>query len=218
MGLAEVLTALQLLATDDDRETAAADERSRKWNGETPASLQVIKSGALAITRTGTKAVAGVGGATAALSAILAAVASALTRVGSPVVICLIASAAFVLSTTAVACAIFVSGDLRARGVATAARHAGRSEVASAFLRATVQLPRTAPPEAAPPAAPIGMQQQILWALAAFPGQIHFRVRNDSNWRMATGARRHPEHSVQICDDKGFWTAVGEIEDYSTKP
>lgn len=218
MGLAQVLTALQLLATDDDRETAATDETTKKWNGETPASLQVIKSGALSITRTGTRVVASAGGATAALSAVLAGVASALTQVGSPVVICLIASAAFVLSATAVACAIFVSGDLRARGVATAARNAGRSEVASAFLRATVQLPRITPSAGAPSAASIGMQQQILLALAAFPGKLRFRVKDDSNWRTATGARRHPEHNVQICDEKGFWTALGEIEDYSTNP
>jgi hypothetical protein len=218
MGLAQFLACLQLLAKDEDRERAATDKSVSKWSGETPASLQVIKSGALAITKTGTKVVAGAGGGAAALSAVLAVIASAVTKAGSPIVICLIASAAFVFSATAVACAIFVKGDLEARGAATAARHAGRSEVTSAFLRATVELPRTTPTQITPSSASIGIQQQVLLALGAFPGAVHFRARNDSNWRLATGTRRHSQYNVQVCDDKGIWTALDEIEDYTTKP
>jgi hypothetical protein len=64
VGLASILEQLQLLGTDDDR----YDSVGMKWDSDTPPLLPVIRSGATAIARWGTKLVTRVGVVTALLS------------------------------------------------------------------------------------------------------------------------------------------------------
>ncbi|HEX6468130.1 MAG TPA: hypothetical protein VF069_03470, partial [Streptosporangiaceae bacterium] len=66
VALSEILVGLQLLATDEARDKAAAG--TVKWDDETPGSMQVIKSGALSITKRWTKLSSRVGGVTGVLS------------------------------------------------------------------------------------------------------------------------------------------------------
>jgi hypothetical protein len=137
--LAQLLQGLQLMASDDDREAAA---RSSGWAAETPPSMQVIKSGALSITKTWTKRVTGAGiGASVVLGAVGSGVAALTDGLTPAVGAALVGGIALVASATALALAIFVKADLDARGQATAARHAGRAEVAAAFLSATAPRP-----------------------------------------------------------------------------
>jgi len=213
IGLADLLQSLQLLAKDSDRDAAV----HKKWKDDTPASMQVIRSGALGITKGATMWVAGAGGLGAVLSAVAAALAGFSAEVGEAIVATLIGAAALTFRGTAIACAIFIAGALHARGQATAARHSGRAEVASAFLRATSALP----PEshaATAPAPEMNLQQQVLFALAAFPGKVHFRTEGDQNWSLATGTRRHGRYNIQIRDHAGSWTAIGDVIDYTTNP
>ncbi|SNS97477.1 hypothetical protein SAMN04488107_4507 [Geodermatophilus saharensis] len=213
IGLADLLQSLQLLAKDADRDAAV----QKKWRDDTPASMQVIRSGALGITKGATAWVAGAGGLGAVLSAVAAALAGFSAQAGEAVVATLIGAAALTFSGTAIACAIFIAGDLHARGQATAARHSGRAEVASAFLRATSTMP---PGVEATAAAARGadLRQQVLFALAAFPDKVHFKTDGDQNWSLATGARRHERYDIQIRDAAGSWTAIGDVVDYTTNP
>ncbi|RZU49253.1 hypothetical protein EV385_0995 [Krasilnikovia cinnamomea] len=204
VGLASLLMSLQLLADDKDREGAV----SASWNADTPPSVQAIKSGATAITRAMTKWVGGVGGVAAALSAAAAVVVPVVGQVGQAVVVALIASAALLGSGVAIACALLISGDLRARGEATAARHAGRAEVASAFLRATATAPMLNQVH----------QNDILFALSSFPGKVRLIAKGENHPELATGIRTQADHRVQIGTKSGDWKFLEEIEGYTTSP
>ncbi|BFU43482.1 hypothetical protein [Krasilnikovia sp. MM14-A1004] len=204
LGLASLLMSLQLLADDKDRAGAVG----ASWTADTPASVQAIKSGATAITRAMTKWVGGAGGVAAALSAGAAVVVPLVGHVGQAVVVALIGSAALLGSGVAIACALLISGDLRARGEATAARHAGRAEVASAFLRATATTPMMNQVH----------QNDILFALSSFPGKVRLIAKGDSHAELATGIRTQADHRVQIGTKSGDWKFLDEIEGYTTNP
>jgi len=159
ISLDALLQGLQLLATDAARKTGAS------FRGGTPASLQVIKSGALSITKWASGLVATVGGLTAATGAVAGAIGAFGDAAGAPETAALIAGSAVLLGLVAIALAVFVAADVLARGIATAARHEGRAEVASAFLSATGGMPRSNG------AKPI-TDQALMLALAAFPGKV----------------------------------------------
>jgi hypothetical protein len=97
IGLAQMLVALQLLATDSARQ----DSVGKKWDDDTPTSMQVIKSGATAMTRTLTKWIGGAGGLTAVLSGGAAVVSGVATDVGDVVLVALIGGGDMVLAATA---------------------------------------------------------------------------------------------------------------------
>ena len=100
--------------------------------------MQVIKSGALSITKTWTKRVTGAGiGVSVVLGGVGSGVAALTDGLTPAIGAALVGGIALVASATALALAIFIKADLDARGAATAARHAGRAEVAAAFLSAT---------------------------------------------------------------------------------
>lgn len=211
IGLAKLLTSLQFLATDSARDVAVA----QKWDGDTPASMQVIKSGTLEITKRWTKLVSNAGGGATVLATVAAVVSGVREDVGDPVTVALIGFAALLASATAIALAIFVSGDLEARGRATAARHTARGEVAAAFLAATAQL--EGKPSAAGQAAP-DLSNQILQALAAFPGRVFVSTQdaqNEGTQHLVTGIRRRADgqSSVYVVDD---WVPLQEVTSFST--
>jgi hypothetical protein len=103
-----------------------------------------------------------------------------------------------------------VSSDLEARGRATAARHAGRAEVAAAFLHATSVLPSrdAAGPEEA-------MHTEIVSALDAFPDKVHVKCTGDENWRKVT-AICHKDEGFQVRIDNGEWKRMTQIVQYTT--
>ncbi|WP_139184627.1 hypothetical protein [Arthrobacter sp. ok909] len=112
----------------------------RTWRADTPESLQLISSGVTKMTKWWLAAVSGVGGVTALISMIVGYVRAAtepLTNaVGEPVTVAFIAGGSLVLAASAIALAVFVHGDLEARGAAAAAQLAARGNVMAAFLRA----------------------------------------------------------------------------------
>jgi hypothetical protein len=132
--------------------------------------MQLIKAGVMGVTKAGAKRVAGVGGGTSVIAAIAGVITTSVGEVGEPITITLLASSAALLSAVAVSLSIFVSGDLMARGTATAARHRGHSDVAAAFLEATGRLPSaTASTRLVPNAL---SPTDLLLTIAAFPGQV----------------------------------------------
>jgi hypothetical protein len=184
IGVTELLQAFQFLASDADRDDATRN--NLKWDDPTPASMQVIRSGALTITKTGTKLIAGAGGLSAAIAAGTAAIAGPLKDLGPLVTSTLIGSAALILSFASIAIALFVKGDLEARGVATAARHEGRAAVVAAFLTATASMPS----RSSGAVASGSMGRDALAALAAFPGRVEITSVGDSSWRVVKGVQR----------------------------
>jgi ketosteroid isomerase-like protein len=208
MGLYDLLTSLQLLATDTGRQ-AAAD--NTKWDADTPASMQVIKSGALSITKRWTKIVSRVGGGVSGVLAVFAGyVATVQKDLGDPVTVALIGAAALLASATALAIALFVKGDLEARGQATAARHAARGEIVAAFLRATAALEAE---KATSDAADRGAE--LLQALASFPGRMSVRTRAQPQLRLVTGLQKLADGGweIYVVDD---WVPLDQVTDFST--
>ncbi|GAA0943710.1 hypothetical protein [Virgisporangium aurantiacum] len=159
VGLDELLQGLALLGEESERATAAAGG----WNDKTPPSMQVIKSGATAVTRWWSKWIAAVGGLAGAIPVVTGFFTTFIGDVGEAVTVALIAGGAVVFSATAIALALFVSGDLRARGHASAARQAARGVVTAAFLHATARLPAPGSPmvlaEPGPVTTPTGNPQ-----------------------------------------------------------
>jgi len=119
--LVKFLRRLHLLSKETDKVTLRG----------TPASLQVLTSGALSLTKLWTLAAAA-GGATAFGTAWAAFVGA-----HDSVKIAAIASAGFLLSALAVAIAIIVKADVSNRAAATTARVNARALLATEYLRIT---------------------------------------------------------------------------------
>lgn len=206
VSLPLLLQALQLLATDEDRTAAAAQTQ---WDAETPGSMQVIKSGALEITKAQTKLVTRFGGGAGVVAAVTAGITGFRDDVGQPITVALIASAALLLSSVAIALALFVKGDLEARGRATAARHSGRAEVAAAFLSATAGLPAKS---ATNGASTVDAGARVLQALAAFPGRLKASTGEYTTALLVTNIRLSSKtKALELQLDNKDWVEVGDV-------
>jgi hypothetical protein len=210
IGLSDILIGLQLLATDEAREKAAS---TVDWDGSTPGSVQVIKSGALSITKWWTKVCAGVGGITGVLALIAGTITSGLKDLADPVTATLIGSGALVLSATAIAIALFVSADLKTRGHATAARHTARAHVTAAFLQATAALQQSETGRST-----LTMPLQILLALAAFPKTVKVATKGHPAFRAVTGLRHDVDEGLQLHLADGDWIAIDKVTCWSGQP
>jgi hypothetical protein len=184
--LNELLQGLQLLASDEAR--TKSSETNASWDAATPASMQVIKSGSLEITKYATKLVTRAGGGLGVVTAVAGIISSFIDKIGEPVTIALIGSAAVLLSSTAIALALFVKGDLEARGAATAARHQGRADVAAAFLKATSGLPSKK--TATTTSSTASFLGELLSAISAYPGIIKVTTSDYKGDTPVVGIRR----------------------------
>jgi hypothetical protein len=208
VSLSTILTCLQLLATDEARNKAAG---TVEWDEPTPGSVQVIRSGALSITKWWTNASARVGGITGLAAVVAGFINSFFKEIATPVTTALIGGGALVLSATAIALALFVRGDLEARARATAARHTARAEVTSAFLRATAALPQSGT-DTPPPAMPL----EILLALAAFPEAVKVATKGHPEPQVVTGLRHDVDEGLQLELAKRDWIPVKKVEHWSS--
>jgi hypothetical protein len=200
VNLDELLQGLRLLASDDDRKKNSQE----KWDGETPASVQVIDSGALKITQELTKLAKNAGGlgalavlASGGLATILKIFTN--SNISNSIIVTLFGGAFLLLSATAIAVALLVGGDLLARGGASAARHQARGQVAAAFLGATASLHDTpksqapAPVPSPPASIPTPDPQAVAPASAEQPKALWVRplpFRDPSPWRQVLGYDR----------------------------
>ncbi|GLY92837.1 hypothetical protein Acsp02_00930 [Actinoplanes sp. NBRC 103695] len=205
VSLIELVTALQFLATDEDRAKGVAET---KWDADTPGSLQVIKSGVTSMTKWWLKRAGAAGGAAGLLAAvggvIIGSVKPFRDSLGEPMAVALVAAGAVIISATVLALAHFVTGDLRARSYATAARTAARAEVARAYLTGP-----TTPAET-----PAGLQAELIAAFGAFD-EVYVKVKGEQGWLEAIGVRRGAE-GFQLRLKDGDWKPLGEVEQYTT--
>jgi hypothetical protein len=214
ISLANLLIALQLLATDEDR--ADAVKPGQKWDAETPGSLQVLKSGVTGVAKWWTKRAGVVGGATGVLAAISGVVIGAVKpfreALGEPLVVALIGGGALILSATLLALAHFVHGDLTARARATAARSAARAEVAATFLRLS-----GAPPSVAGARPGGDTLRHELVAVFGASDQVYVRTKGSSTWVEMTGMKVG-EEDFQVRTANGDWKPVAEVQYWTTDP
>jgi hypothetical protein len=217
--LGELLRTIQLLGNDADRDKLN-DENVKKWDGETPVSLQVIKSGTVELTKQWTKWARTVGGGAAALSLVAGGIGGFVRGLNVPVpVVCtLIAAGGAVAVAVALSIAMIVSADLRARAIATAARTAGRADVTSAFLGGELPLANgiaDTAPKTADNGALDAAESALLCAIA-------------TPWTVWVTTKEHPGASVAITGVNRttgglrFITAndvlsIGEIAAWSTR-
>jgi hypothetical protein len=205
IGLGDLLVRLQLMATDAARKEAA---QHTGWWAKTPPSMQVIRSGTQAITKWWATSIAAVGGVSGLTAGVSGAIASARDAIGDAVVVALIGGAAVVLSATAISVALFVKADLDSRGQATAARHAGRAEVAAAFLHATAALPRARPGALSP--------EHLLQMLTAFPNRVRVSTTSDPNLRLVKGIGVQAGSRVQVELENKDWVPIENLDRYTT--
>jgi hypothetical protein len=219
VALSELLTALQFLGTDPQRQDAV---KQVAWDAATPGSLQVLKSGVTNLTKWWVKRAGVAGGAAGALATLAGLVISAVEpfrkALGEPIAVALVAGGALIGAATVLALATFVTGDLRARAQATAARTAARAQVAAEFLR-TAGPPAaggaTDPAGAAGVGPAVDLRAEIAAAIGAF-GAVQVRLRDDRTWVEALGMRNTGE-GFQILLADGDWRAVTDVEQYTAK-
>jgi hypothetical protein len=140
------------------------DEKVTTRKG-TPASLQEIQSGALAISKNWS-AISGAIVAGVALLGGSEAIWNWVSVKSATLQAALVVSLGFVVGVALLAIAIMVKADVTARSVAAAARHHGRSEVARAFLTAVAQDARAAGPAATGDHGAAELAQRVVESIA----------------------------------------------------
>ena len=212
-----LLQSLEFVATDEDRKTATAPDQA--WNAETPPSMQVIKAGTMNLTKKSIAWVAGFGGIPGALAALAAIIVPFTGRVGEPVTVTLLGSAALIISAGAIALALLVKGDLEARGVATAARHEGRAEVTAAFLAATAAMPtKTARGKSSSGRT---LSEDFFEALRAYPDKVRVTTASKKDARVKSIWRSSTDSELRLLiGDRSSQDEIGlkEITSFRTEP
>jgi hypothetical protein len=219
ISLANLLVALQLLATDEDR--ADAVKAGQKWDADTPGSLQVLKSGVTGVTKWWAKRAGVLGGAAGALAAVSGVVIGAVKpfreALGEPLVVALIGGGALILSATLLALAHFVNADLTARAHATAARSAARAEVAATFLRAAAASSSDGGDRRDRGRSGGDTLRQELLAVFAASDHVYVRTKGSSSWVEATGMQVG-EEDFQVRTANGDWKPLAEVQYWTTDP
>ncbi|MGW4649827.1 hypothetical protein [Kitasatospora sp. NPDC004289] len=196
--LADLLSSLQLLSK--------LKEGEKESRFSTPESLQVVRAGALDLTKLWASLMAG-GGAGSVLAAWKFFEAST-----EPLKVAAIAAVGFCLAAVALAIAIMVKADVDGRASATAAKVGSSALVAAEFLRtaADLQKPKSAAAEAAVPDA----SSQLLLALAAYPRTLRVATAG-GELQTAVGLRRE-NGTLRVLVDGGS-IAVDDIARYTTE-
>lgn len=126
--LEQLLVDLGIKGTPDDQ--LAASKASSAVGG-TPFSVSIIEAGATAASKGWTTVIAALGGGTA----VWAAATNFWNGQPAPTRGALVIGAAVVVAACALAAALIMYGDVRARGQGAAAQYYARASVASAFLQ-----------------------------------------------------------------------------------
>lgn len=196
--------ALQFLGTDEDR---GKGQLEGSWTAETLPSMQVIRSGAQAITKTLVKAVGAAGGIGASVAAVGGGLSAGLDGVNQPLTIALIAATAFILASASIALALLVKGDLQSRGIATAARYTGRAEVAAMFLAVSTD-------RAHPAAKSTRISDGELMSLISRGRTPDVATRVNPQYQPLTGRYSHEDGVVRFQMVNGDWVTVADVVGY----
>jgi hypothetical protein len=181
-------------------ETTADAEKGVSLRG-TPDSLQVIRAGALSVSKGWTAFTATAGGA-GAVSTLIAAWKSS---PGDQRLV-LIGGASVILAATAIAIAMIVRGDLGARAATSAELYRARARISSAFIQAAVAA--TGRGSAQPSALAGDTLQQLLAA-------VNVAVPNENASSGLYGVRKRAgHHGLEIRRSDGDWVRVTAVPDF----
>lgn len=145
--LKQLLQDLGIKGTPEDE--AKAQQASTAVRGGLPVSVSIIESGATAASKGWAALVAALGGGTAIWAAVTDFWNGQAVQTRGTLVI----GAAIVIAACALATAIIMYGDVRARGQGASAQYYARSAIASEFLRGATAVMKTgATPAGAPTA------------------------------------------------------------------
>jgi hypothetical protein len=190
----------------------------KKWDGDTPVSFQVIKSGATELTQAWTKWARNTGGAAALLSVISGGISVFVRNLKVLVpVTCVMVAGGFALSAViAISIAVVISADLRARAIATVARTEGRSEVTTAFLNRQVPVAGTTASSQPANGAIAAAEAALMFAVAGRWTVLLTTKENPGSEvavtgvsRTSTGIRFVTEKDMLSIDEIGSWSTTG---------
>jgi hypothetical protein len=198
----------------------------------TVADYQILKSGVTKITSWVSRLIAAAGGA----GAVWAAVEAYFNRSRPDLQITLVASAAAIIGLAALAMALVISADLRARAEGTAAQYRARGQVAAAYEshqgsepqaqttdQAGVKTAAQAPDQTSPTTAWSGDLPITLLALATSGTQVRARVKDTDEELYLTGVR-YKSGSLKVRltagaaepSAVGSWYDVDAIDEFDT--
>jgi len=155
-------------------------------------------------------------GATLSLSAIVAAVKGFWSGEHDPARIAITASCVALIGLLAIAIAMIVSSDLRARQVGAEAMYQARAQIATTFMRLARQVP-LAQHAVAPDAAQPSQLITLLLAAIGQPGdrQIHVTLAGGQPGGTVTGLKYNPADHGQIRVE-GEWVDLNLVESFVT--
>jgi hypothetical protein len=209
VSLFDFLASLQLLAMEDiSPQTASA----ANWGEPAASSVQVVKSGVLAIMRWRTRTCAAASGMTGLLAIAAGLVTSIQRALTIPVTVALIGGGSLVLCATAIAIALYAHGNLEARGRATAARYTASAELAGTFLQMTAAASQ--PGSGAPHP---GIPPEILFALAESPETVAVATKGHPQPRTVAGLRHDRDEGVQVQLSDNDWIPVSQVDHWSSR-
>ena len=183
-----------------------------KDNSDQKDGLNELKEGALSITQW----LAGLLGA-AGLAGLVAAIGPAFTDADEPTRVGFLGGGSLIAAAAAIAVALVVRADVQARASSTVAQYDARTQVTSAFLALTSSLLDPPAAQADPPAAQAkNGSSSLLFALAARPGRIHVKTKNNGNQMLVKkgGVRRTAGGELQIHLEDGDWIPDSEVETF----
>ncbi len=179
---------------------------------KTPYSVQVLKSGALAVTKVWT-------GLTAAGGAAVVGTAWAhFSDQGNDVKIAIVAGTALLVAVVALAIAVIVKADVNARVEATVCRVEAGAAIARDFLETAATFQKAAPGPAAD-AAGTGLpaaELELLLAFAAYPGSLRVATATKDLRGVKGLWNENGTLKITLADDESI--AVSEVSRYTTEP
>jgi hypothetical protein len=186
------------------------------------AEFQVLKSGVTKITGWVSRLIAAAGGA----GAVWAAVEAYFNRSRPDLQITLVASAAAIIGLAALAMALVISADLRARAEGTAAQYRARGQVAAAYESRQGGGPPTPGPAQTQTVAGTAWSGDLpitLLALATSGTQVRARVKDTDEELYLTGVR-YKSGSLKLRltagaaepSEVGSWYDVDAIDEFDS--
>jgi hypothetical protein len=172
-------------------------------NKESREGLNELKEGALGVSKW-LGGLAGGGG----IAGLATAIASAFTGAQEPTRVALVAGGSLIAAAAAIAVALVVQGDARARAASTVAQYEARSATSSAFLALARSVSNPSP---------VGAENgplSLLYAFARPQKRLRVKAKNHAEEMRVTGIRRMPGGELQVRLEDGDWIPEREVETF----
>lgn len=172
-------------------------------NKDSKEGLNELKEGALGVSKwlgafAGGAGILGVG----------TAIVSAFTAAQEPTRVALIVGGSLIGAAAAIALALVVQGDVRARAASAVAQYEARSTTSAAFLSLSSSVLRVPAEQAA------NGSSSLLYAFARPPRKLRVKAKDHANGMRVTGVRRTPGGELQVRLEDGDWVPESDVETF----